>query len=150
VFDTGHRASGQQPIRAPIWRANSSNGWLSLLAAGGTVAVAVPVAGAVAVVPAAAFPSDRLAPAVSPNAAPMSTANTKAAHQAQRLQWRREGGRNCRFNIPGSYCADPNLPLIAIRRAESTSTNPGLEIVAGSSELLGLCRWKATTGGAEE
>ena len=121
-------------------------------AAAGTVAVAVagPVAGAVAVAPAAAFPSDRLAPAASPNAAPMSTANTKAAPQARRLQWRREGGRNCRFHIPGSHCAEPNLQLIASRHAESTSTYPGRQIVAGSSERLGLGHWYANARRAAE
>jgi hypothetical protein len=71
---------------------------------------------------AAAFPAPLLPAPPEPAATDQSAANTKAAHQARRIQWRREGGRNCRFNIPGPHCEEPIPQLIAIRRAKSTST----------------------------
>ena len=71
---------------------------------------------------AAASPAPLLSAPPEPAATVQSAANTKAAHQARRIQWRREGGRNCRFNIPGPHCGEPIPQLIAIRRAKSTST----------------------------
>jgi hypothetical protein len=99
---------------------------------------------------AAAPPAPLLSARPEPAATHQSAATTKAAPQARRLQRRREGGRNCRFNIPGSHCAEPNLQLIASRHADSTSTYPGRQIVAGSSELLGLGRWYANASKTAE